>query len=344
MVFYGFGRVGTAALELALTRPWIEVRGIIAGSPASDGRTAAEVVPSAPPDLFVSTDAHATLRRANAAVVLVATRSTIPEILPHLRAAAEAGARAILCTAEELAWSRPARSAEMAAIHSLAAANGTAIVATGVNPGFVLDLWPLVLSGLAWDVRELVARRVVDVSVFAPHTRTRLGVGFTPDAFTQGVADGSISGHVGFPESLRILASAMGRTPERISVETLPVIAETRIELADGVVEAGLTAGASQQATAWVDGTPWIRIELLLHVAPAVAGLRTVDEIQLHGRHDLRVTVDPGCAAIMSTAAQLINGIPRAIEAPPGVYSPGDLAPSAPWLAETPPETWRLGR
>ncbi len=26
------------------------------------------------------------------------------------------------------------------------------IVATGANPGFVLDLWPLTLSGLAWDV------------------------------------------------------------------------------------------------------------------------------------------------------------------------------------------------
>ena len=67
-----------------------------------------------------------------------------------------------------------------------------------MNPGFVLDLWPLVLSGLAWDVERLTARRVVDVSVFAPHTRRKLGIDHTPDAFAAGVADGSIAGHVGF--------------------------------------------------------------------------------------------------------------------------------------------------
>lgn len=340
VVLYGFGRVGRSVLELALTRPWIEVRGVIAQRPDSDGLAAIDLVPGAPPALRVSTDAAGVLRDAQPEVVIVATRSELDEVAPHLELAAAAGARAILCTAEELAFVVPGASRAGDAIRELPAAFGTTIVAAGVNPGFVLDLWPLVLSGLAWDVDRLTARRVVDVSVFAPGTRARLGIGFPVDAFEAGVADGSITGHVGFRESLRALCAAMGREPDRVAIETLPIVAEERIELSDGVVGSGLTAGASQRAEAWLDGRPWISIELLLHVRPAAAGLRTADETHLVGRHDLRVAIDPGCGAILSTAALLVNGIPGALRAEAGLYGPGSLPPVAPWLGEgRPPGT-----
>ncbi|HEX6945579.1 MAG TPA: hypothetical protein VF196_05245, partial [Casimicrobiaceae bacterium] len=61
------------------------------------------------------------------------------------------------------------------------------------------------------------------------------------------------------------------------------------------------------------------------------------DRIQLSGAHGLRVTVDPGCRALLSTAAMLVNGLPRAIAAAPGVYRPGDLPASPPWLGDEPP-------
>ena len=87
------------------------------------------------------------------------------------------GAAAVISTSEELAYVDPTDSPEAAAIHALARDADLRILATGVNPGFVLDLWPLALSGLAWDVERIEARRVVDVSVFAPHTRRQLGIG-----------------------------------------------------------------------------------------------------------------------------------------------------------------------
>jgi 4-hydroxy-tetrahydrodipicolinate reductase len=336
----GVGRVGRAVLELALTRPWIEIVGVVAQRSASDGRAATDLVAGAPAGLRVSIDAAATLAAARPEVVIVATRSELTEVAPVLEAAAASGARAVLCTAEELAFVGAGESAAGDAIRALPGRSGTAIVAAGVNPGFVLDLWPLVLSGLAWDVERLTARRVVDVSVFAPHTRVKLGIGHTPAAFAAGVADGSIAGHVGFRESLRLLCAAMGREAERLVIETLPIVTDERLELADGVVEAGFTAGAAQRAEAWIDGRPWIAIELLLHVRPATAGLQTTDATHLVGRHELKVTLDPGCGAILSTAALLVNTIPAALRAAPGVYAPGELPPAAPWLgAGRPPNT-----
>jgi hypothetical protein len=102
-------------------------------------------------------------------------------------------------------------------------------------------------------------------------------------------------------------------------------------------VVAGRTAGANQTATGWFAGERWLEISMTLHVAPAAAGLTPTDEVELDGRHRLRVTVDPGCRALLSTAAMIVNGIPRAIAAPPGVHGPGDLPPVAPWLGDAPP-------
>ena len=212
------------------------------------------------------------------------------------------------------------------------------IVATGANPGFVLDLWPLTLTGLAWDVERLRARRIVDVSVFGPRVRASLGIDVTPAAFAAGLADGSIVGHAGFPESLRILATAMGRELERVEVVSEPILADRPLPLPDGaVVVAGRTAGADQRATGWFDGQPWLEVSMTLHVDPASAGLSPTDRIELEGRHGLTVTVDPGCRALLSTAAMIVNGLPRAIAAPAGVHRPGDLPPVAPWLGTSPP-------
>ena len=336
-VLVGFGSTNRAVLELALTRPWLHVTGIVVRSVERHGEPANRRVPGAPPDLRCSTDLVATLAGGRPDVVIVATATRLTDVLPVLAAIAPIGVP-IVCTAEDLAFIRAEDSAEAAGIIALAETYRIPIVATGANPGFVLDLWPLTLSGLAWDVERLRARRVVDVSVFGPRVRASLGIDLSPDAFQSGIADGTVVGHAGFPESLRILATAMGRELERIEVVSEPILAGRALPLPDGaVVAAGRTAGADQRATGWFDGRPWLDISMTLHVDPAGAGLTPTDEIQLDGRHGLHVRVEPGCRALLSTAAMIVNGLPRAIAAPPGVHGPGGLPPVAPWLGARPP-------
>lgn len=336
-VLVGFGSTNRAVLELALTRPWLTVTGIVVRSPERDGEAAQASVPGAPGDLRCSTDLAGTLAMAKPDVVIVATATRLADVLPVLAAVAPTGAP-IVCTAEDLAFIRGSDSSAAAAIVALAATHRIPIVATGANPGFVLDLWPLTLTGLAWDVQRLRARRVVDVSVFGSRVRASLGMDLTPAAFHAGIRDGSVVGHAGFPESLRILASAMGRELERVEIVSDPILATGTVILPDGaIIQAGRTAGADQRAIGWFESEPWLDISMTLHVDPSQAGLTPTDVIELHGRHGLRVAVDPGCRALLSTAAMIVNGLPRAIAAAPGVYSPGDLPPSAPWLGETPP-------
>jgi 2,4-diaminopentanoate dehydrogenase len=336
-VLVGFGSANRAVLELALTRPWLEVVGIVVRSSQRDGEPASSRVTAAPGALRCSTDLAGTLLTTRPDIAIVATATHLADVLPVLAAIAPTGLP-IICTAEDLAFIRREDSIEAARILDLAGDHQIPIVATGANPGFVLDLWPLTLSGLAWDVQRLSARRIVDVSVFGPRVRKSLGIDLTSAAFRARIDDGSVTGHAGFPESLRILATAMGRELERVEVASEPIIASRPLTLPDGtVVMAGRTAGADQRAIGWFAGKPWLDISMTLHVDPPSAGLAPTDEVHLEGRHSLSVRVDPGYRALLSTAAMIVNGIPRAIAAPPGVHRPGDLPPVAPWFGERPP-------
>ena len=337
VVLVGYGSANRAVMELITQRPWLEVVGVVVGSAARDGEPASLRVPGAPAELRCSTDLDGTLRAARADVAIVATHTRLADVLPVLEVVAASGTP-IVCTAEDLAFIEAEDSPEAARIIDLARVHRVPIVASGANPGFVLDLWPLTLTSLAWDVERLRARRIVDVSVFGRRVRASLGIAISPEEFRAGIADGSVVGHAGFPESLRVLATAMGRTLERIEVVSEPILADRPLTLPDGqIVQPGQTAGADQRATGWYAGDRWLEISMTLHVAPSSAGLTPTDRIELSGRHGLNVTVDPGCAALLSTAAMLVNGLGRAIAAAPGVYRPGDLPVSPPWLGSEPP-------
>jgi 2,4-diaminopentanoate dehydrogenase len=332
VVLVGFGRANQAVLELALTRPWLDVAGIVVRSSERDGEAAAVRVPGAPPELSCSTDLAGTLRRTQPDLAIVATATHLIDVYPVLSVVAASGTP-MICTAEDLAHIRREDPPPAADIIDLAERHHVAIVASGANPGFVLDVWPMTLTGLAWDVERLRARRIVDVSVFGPRVRRSLGIDLTPDEFRVGIADGSVVGHAGFPESLRILAEAMGRPLDRTTVVSDPLVADHALTLADGtLIDAGRTAGADQRATGFLAGQPWLEIAMTLHVDPADAGLVPTDEVEIMGRHPLRVRVEPGCRALLSTAAMLVNGIPQALAAPHGVYRPGDLGIVAPWF------------
>ncbi|MEW5991636.1 MAG: hypothetical protein AB1736_09890 [Chloroflexota bacterium] len=337
LLLVGFGAANQAVLRLALTKPWLEVQGIVVRSKQRDGEMAAQSVSGAPPQLRCTTDLASALESPSPDIAIVATATRLRDVLPVLETIARARVP-ILCTAEDLAHVESTDADSGARIHALALDCGVPIVATGANPGFVLDLLPLTLCGIAWDVRRLSATRIVDVSVFGPRVRRSLGIDVTRESFTAGLADGRIVGHAGFPESLRNLASHMGRRLERIEVRSDPIIAKRPYILTDGtVIEPGRTVGANQEATGWWRGEPWLRLTMTIHVAPAEDDLTPIDRVHIEGLHEVTVTVEPGFRALLSTAAMIVNSIPPALRAEPGVYGPGDLPLVTAWLATDPP-------
>lgn len=333
VVLFGVGVIGSGVLRLAQTRPRLRIVGAVVRRPEWEGRPARELVENAPAELLLSTDAAAVLRDQRPDVVVIATRSRLHEVLPQLRLAAAAGA-AIACTAEELAYITPGDGADQRAIFALAEEHHVAIAAIGINPGFLLDVWPLLLASLAHDVASIQAERAVDLSGFGPTVRASLGVGYWPDAFERELARGTIAGHLGFRESLRLIGNAIGRPVDDTSVVTRPILALGARKLLGGEIVPGQTAGVSQVATGRTNGTEWLRLTMTASVSLDEAGVAPVDRFEITGATNLSATISPGVSAVAGTVGRIVNAIPSVAGLAPGVHSALSLGITPP--ASTP--------
>lgn len=267
---------------------------------------------------------------AGADVVVIATTSFLADVAPDVRTAIEAGAN-VVTTAEEAAFPA-AVDAELAReLDALAVAHGVSVLGAGLNPGFAFDALVLTATGVAWEVESLRIERVVDLSGFGATVLRRIGVGYTRAQFEAGIASGAITGHIGFPQSMRVVADRLGVQLERIERAIEPTIAERAYEAAHLSVEAGQTAGFEQRYTGIVAGRPWFEAVFVGHLDPAAQGRPPRDEIELRGEPELRLTVEPGLNPQVCSPAVVANSLPRLLAAAPGWRTVGELPPACPW-------------
>ncbi len=331
VVIFGLGTVGKTTLRLCGMRPWIELAGAII-------RTTQPMAGAlgAPKGFKVSPNADSMLDEVKPDVALIATRSTVADILPDIERCMQRGIH-VICTSEELVHPAVAIAEAGVEIDSRARKTGVVIAATGINPGFIFDALPLTIAGAAWDIERIYISRSLDASVFGSEVHRSLGIGYNAEDFIAALASHTIRGHIGFEESANVVAGAMGRTIERFEEHIEPVFATREHVLRDHRIELGQTAGVTQHAIAWVDSAEWLEFDLSLHIAPKAVGMQTRDRIRIEGENTLEVTIEPGTQAVLTTAARLVNTIPGVLRAAPGLYSAADLLPAAPWLGSTLP-------
>jgi 4-hydroxy-tetrahydrodipicolinate reductase len=167
---------------------------------------------------------------------------------------------------------------------------------------------------------------VVDVSRFSATIQRRLGIGFSRTEFEASVKAGSITGHIGFPQSFTLAAKCLGRRLERIEKSFEPLIAEHPLVNEHLRVEVGQTAGFIQRSAGMVAGESWISAEFIAHIDPPSVNLAAEDSISIEGYNAINLTISPGCNPQLGSAAMVANCIPRVMEARPGFLTVADLA------------------
>jgi len=336
IVIFGVGSVATSALALCAKRPWLRVVGAIRGEEKRASET--EPTPSGWEGVTLWSDPDAMLDDAQPDVALIATQSPLAAVMPDIERCAVRGIH-VICTSEELAWPDVEQPGQRERLQEVAARAGVSVVATGINPGFVFDSLPLMLAGAAWDVHSIHVVRVLDASVFGQNVHRSLGIGYEEEEFHKAVASRDIRGHIGFAESARTIADAMGVVLEHFEEHLEPVPADRDHELREYTIRPPQSAGVTQHATGTVSGGEWLRFDLSLHVAPEAIGWETQDRIHIVGENDLDLTIKPGTHAVLTTAALLVNTIPTALQASPGFYPVARLVPNPPWLGPHPPSS-----
>jgi hypothetical protein len=331
----GLGTIGSQVVRLLLEhRQGVELVAAASKDPAQIGRPLGEVLGLAAADGPVVTDSIDALIAERPDAVVLATGSFLPDVHDDVLACARAGVN-LISPCEELAYPYTRDPVVAAEIDDAARSGGATILGSGVNPGFIFDTLVATATGVAWNVTSIRGRRVVDTVEFGQNIHLRLGIGFTLEEFEAGHADGSIAGHVGFPESIQIVCERLGVELDRPVEEKFePLIADTPAPTKYGEVEAGRTEGFIQRATGLVGGKEFIRFELLLHLRPRAAGYEPADTFTIDGLHPVNMTLSPGMDAVLATSAELVNSLPALIQADPGLKTVKDLPAATAWLGD----------
>ncbi len=281
----------------------------------------------------VDNDLPAIIARTRPHVAIQATCSRLTDAADELAALLRHGV-SVISIAEEMAYPASASAAIAAELEQLAVDHGAAVLGTGINPGFVLDLLVIALTGVCQDVESVTATRINDLSCYGPSVLAAQGVGLTPEAFRAGLDRGTVVGHLGFVQSVHMIAARLGWDVERIEQTREPIVAEVRRKTALVTVEPGQVAGCLHTAIAYCDGRAVITLTHPQQVRPQVEGVQTGDTLEIRGTPHVRLSGSPEIPGGVATCALAVNAIPTVLAAAPGLYTMADLPVPAALLGD----------
>jgi 4-hydroxy-tetrahydrodipicolinate reductase len=325
IVVLGTGQMGAGIIKLLLQKPGLELAGVYGRRPSRDGLDVGPAIGLEKSiGVTITNDLHGVLSSTRPQVVIQATYSRVVEAVDEITAALHQGAN-VISIAEEMAYPTYQSPHLAAAIHRLAVANQVTVVGTGINPGFVLDTLVIALTSVCCSVTSITAQRINDLSPYGPTVLRNQGVGLTSAAFIQGVQNGSIVGHFGFPESISMIAHALGWSLDRIEQHREPIISHVKRRTPLVTIEPGWTAGCRHTAVAYMGGKPVITLIQPQQVYPHLEHVVTGDYIDVDGEPAVHFASSPEIPGGLGTVALAVNMIPQVLCAAPGLKSMIDL-------------------
>ncbi|MBN1944169.1 MAG: hypothetical protein JW797_00780 [Bradymonadales bacterium] len=324
VIQWGTGAMGSGMVKMMLDKPgYFQVVGGIKRRAVQGDADLGESLGLGRIGAPVFNDPAAALA-LQADLVLHTTDSFTRTVYRELISIAESGKNCITI-AEEMSypWAKEPELAEQ--IHQAFEANRVTCLGTGINPGFILDLVIVLFSGAMIRVDRIEASRINDLSPFGTTVMRTQGVGTTPEEFHKGLKEGTIVGHIGFDESIRMIAGALGWTLDRVEQIREPIVSSVFRETPVVKVEPGMVAGCRHVGIGYVDGEPKIKLIHPQQIHPQLEGVNTGDYIRIEGDPGLNLSNVPEIPGGKGTIAVAVNMIPQVVRARPGLVTMLDL-------------------
>lgn len=217
---------------------------------------------------------------------------------------------------------------------------GTSFHSTGLNPGWMGDLVPLLMSGLCRSIDHI---HVLEISNFEHYPSPEImfgsmGFGSTPDEFAARNARRSTWLNSLFSESVWMVADGLGAEPDRVESTLETALASSDLTTAAGIVKAGTVAGQHWCWTGIVGGVPRIVHETVwrMHDSVEPSWPRGRHRIALRGEPSMHIEFDASYISdgLLGTAMHAVNAIAPVCDAEPGIRTLLEL----PWI--TPRGLW----
>ena len=321
VIIWGLGAMGGGMADMLLQKKGVEIAGV-AGRGEKIGKSMFDYIKTdrgGRPDVIIQA-AEDIIKPGAADIVLLCTDSFTKNAFPKLKFIMEQGIN-VITSAEEMAYPK-AQNPELAEeLDRIARENGVSCLGTGINPGHIMDLLVLVMTGCMVDVKHILSKRVNSLSPFGPAVMEEQGIGITAEEFQRRKADGTMAGHVGFAESVGMMAEGLGLSIKSFAQNMEPITTDVDRKSPYGFAAAGTCAGVAMTADATLSNGIEIRMEHPQQIEPEQVGVQTGDYVVIEGTPAVNMINSPEVEGGLGTIAMCVNMIPQVINAEAGLHT-----------------------
>ena len=320
VLHFGLGPIGAAVVRQVAARKGFRIVGAVDIDPTKAGRDLGEVAAVGRRlKVKVSADARRAIKSAKPDVVVLCTTSSLKKTVPQIESILQLKVP-IVSTTEELAYPTKGNMRYARVIHQMARKAKVAVLGTGVNPGFVMDALPIMLTGVCERVDAIRVHRIQDARIRRLPFQQKIGAGLTREQFQRQVDDASVR-HVGLAESVQMIADALGWKLDRVTDEIQPKIATETVASEFLAVDPGYVCGIVQDGIGYRAGQPVIT----LHMEAYLGAPESYDSVEIAGSPAINSKISGGVHGDIATASIVVNSLPKILEVPPGLHTMRDM-------------------
>jgi hypothetical protein len=322
-VHVGIGPLGQKVLRYAVERGCFNIVGAVDPDPEKAGKDLGQLCGIEPLGITIRDNLADAIEGQSVDVALVTTVSSLVALESQVAEIANARLN-IVSTCEELFYPWKTNPEVAGRIDEICRRNGVACVGTGVNPGYLMDLLPTILSGLCQNVRKVEVWRVQDASVRRIPFQQKIGAGLTLEQFEAKRKAGTLR-HVGLSESVDFIAERLGFKLDKSTESLEPVIAESQIDTGYKPIVKGMTCGVHQVGRGFVGDKEVIT----LNFRAAVGEPESYDQVHIDGEPEIKSRIAGGVNGDIATCAITLNAVRSILQAGPGLKTMAQIPPIA---------------
>lgn len=312
----GAGPLGINIYRYALKRPDIIISQVVDIDPSIKGKDMGECAGVEASGVLIA-EALSSERKVD--IAILATVSDLPRIGPQVLTLIDAGLP-VVSTCEELFFPWDTADEWSKTIDLAAKTKGVAVLGTGVNPGFLMDALPAMLTGICNDVERIEVRRYQDAQFRRVPFLKKIGAGLSFEEFDRRKNEGTLR-HIGLSESIHFLARQLGWKLDKIEDMIEPVIAHRNIQTEALTIHSGYVAGVRQTGIGSIAGEEKIKLSF----QASVGELDSYDEIEIFGTPHIRSRILTGVHGDIATCAIILNACRSVLKATPGLRTMADI-------------------
>ena len=316
----GLGPLGQKVVRYALERGTIRIVGAVDPAPDKAGQDLGALCGiKKQTNVVVRSNLDAAMKGVMASVAVLTTVSSLKRLEPQVVELARAGLH-IVSTCEELSFPWTAQTPIAKRLDAVCRRYGVACVGTGVNPGYLMDFLPCILTAVCQRVDHIRIARFQDASPRRIPFQQKIGAGLTRAQFQAKVRTGTLR-HVGLTESMHMIARHLGWTLDRTTESLDPIIADREIRSGYKPIRRGQACGVEQIGRATCKGREVLR----LHFRAAVGASESFDRVEIVGEPSFTTMIPGGVNGDIASCAITINAIRSIVKAAPGLRTMIDL-------------------